>query len=854
MCGLIAATMVGAAAQAQTPPPASVASPAPSSSAGGGATTQSGASEVAATVGEVVVQAEKRDVKLRDVPEAVSVVTGDAIAAIGPVNNTSDIIDTVPGARFTNLANPLLSEISIRGSGTERATGADSSVGLYANGVYVGVSGIGGRNIAPIDSFDLDHAEILEGPQSALYGRDAEYGIVNMIAQEPTFSNSGYIDNLYTFQTEQNRETAVINYKINDNWAVRVGAQGIEQSGGFEYNPDTGKYYDTTDGYMLRAQVRYRNDNLDVNLMFERQQLHVPSFWSAYDVQPANATTGYPGISTFPDGFSQNPRVIPHNGTDFAEEDINNVVLSINYNFGWAKLTSTSSWRTLDTTEDIDADYIDVATEIAVQSTCTNPAVLTTCEKGNFPFSQQDDVGHTTTWYEDLHLAGAPVLGGRITWLAGIELMDQPSNALETITGNPCRSSLTPNPVVGQDACSGTPSAPVCTPLVAPFTCPAVVSPYGDSAPNSGDYTSWAPYASLAAKLPWGFTISGEGRYSHDHKTAVGSEYELYTNNVPYPFLTGGSVPTTNYLLDSGNWTYTATISYKIPSPWDDMVYAKAGTGYRVGGFNFGHSPPLLQQPYPAGITSAVNYAPVTPEYNDETSTSYEVGFKGNFTSRVYFTLDTYVQTTKNALAAVGDGCSVTDACLAGNTNYTVNAGETRGSGVEAQVTTALNLWRGVFRLQLDGSSQTAKYVSVPTIGADGEKLNGLPLAGTPVAENPRWLANATLNYSRPITDNVSGFFNMLYHGQWGGIQDPVTTAGVFVPLSDYRTIDLRTGIDVKRLEFALLVNNLTDEIYKMAQFEQVGLNTKTGAPEAIYSQQRLSLPRTIALEATYKW
>jgi outer membrane receptor protein involved in Fe transport len=122
------------------------------------------------------------------------------------------------------------------------------------------------------------------------------------------------------------------------------------------------------------------------------------------------------------------------------------------------------------------------------------------------------------------------------------------------------------------------------------------------------------------------------------------------------------------------------------------------------------------------------------------------------------------------------------------------------------------------------------------------------------VAENPRWLANGELNYSRPITNNVQGFFNMLYHAQWGGIQDPVTTAGIFFPLADYRTIDLRAGVDVNHFEFAVLVNNLTDEVYKIAQFEQVGLNTKTGAPVAVFSQQRLSLPRAISLEATYKW
>jgi iron complex outermembrane receptor protein len=82
----------------------------------------------------------------RDVPATITAVTATQLQETGPVDGTGDLLRTVAGVRFNDLQAPNLSEISIRGSGTERATGADSGVGLFVNGAYVGSSTLGGRN------------------------------------------------------------------------------------------------------------------------------------------------------------------------------------------------------------------------------------------------------------------------------------------------------------------------------------------------------------------------------------------------------------------------------------------------------------------------------------------------------------------------------------------------------------------------------------------------------------------------------------------------------------------------------------------------------------------------------------
>lgn len=806
--------------------------------------TTASAKSTAASVSELIVTATKRDERLRDIPAAITAVSGDALAAVGPVGNTADLVSGVPGARFNNLGNPLLSEISVRGSGTQRATGADSSVGLYSNGVYIGFSGNGGRNFAPIDSFDVERIEALEGPQGALYGRNAEYGVINIISKQPAFSNSATVSDVYTFQTRQNIATAIVNHALNDHWAVRLGAQDIEQSKGFVYNPTRGAYYDVTEGYMLRGQVRYAAEALDVNLLVQRQRLHVPSFYSAQTIYPVDKTTGFPGNANYPLGSFQDPRVIPHNGIDYARQTINNAVLAVNYDLGWAKLTSTSSWREIATIQRIDADYIDLATEITAQ---------TLGERGVWPFVQQDNIGSTTTWYQDLHLAGAPIFNDRVTWLAGLELLSQPQDSTQALTGNPCVTVQAPNMTLGKAACAGTPSQPACIAILPGSTCPAVVSPYGSYRIVTSQYKSWAPYVSLAFNLGRGFTLGGDVRYSHDRKTAFSGVTQLYTT-LPYPFLAGGTIPDTDYELSEGNLTYTTTLSYKFTAPIDGLLYAKLGTGYRVGGFNFGNTPPLIKPPYPAGITSAPNYAPITPSYASETSVSYEAGFKGRLAPRVFLTLAGYWQVTKNALAGVGDGCTGTNACLAASTNYTVNAGEVHGYGVEAQLDSRWDLFGGVLNLQLGGSNQSAKYRSNPATGPTGQKLVGLPLIGTQIAQNPQWLADATVNYKHGIVGDALGFINLRYHGQWGGIQDPVVSAIGAYRMDAFQDLDVRTGVDFKALELALIVRNATNETHKLAQFQAAGTNTLNGSLVPVPSQQRLSLPRSIALEAKYSW
>lgn len=96
--------------------------------------------------------------------------------------------------QFNNTGAPSTSELSIRGSGTARATSADSGLGLYRNGVFIAGGIQFGRNFFRADLFDLERVEMLRGTQGALYGRNAVGGAINMIFARPQFVESGRLD------------------------------------------------------------------------------------------------------------------------------------------------------------------------------------------------------------------------------------------------------------------------------------------------------------------------------------------------------------------------------------------------------------------------------------------------------------------------------------------------------------------------------------------------------------------------------------------------------------------------------------------------------------------------------------
>ncbi|MCZ8322359.1 MAG: TonB-dependent receptor, partial [Novosphingobium sp.] len=203
---------------------------------------------------------------------------------------------------------------------------------------------------------------------------------------------------------------------------------------------------------------------------------------------------------------------------------------------------------------------------------------------------------------------------------------------------------------------------------------------------------------------------------------------------------------------------------------------------------------------------------------------------------------------------SVNDGCATNNACLNTVVNYVVNAGTVKGWGLEGQLSGAYDLAGGKFSFNTSVSHQRARFSFIPTTGPGGQILNGLPIVDTEIAQNPSWLVDATVNYKREIVQGLDGFINLHYHGQWGGRQDVTVSAVPAFAMDNYETLDLRAGVQFEGLEVAFVGRNLTNKIYRLAQFSTVANNTVTLQPVAVLSQQRLSLPGTYGIELKFRW
>ena len=125
--------------------------------------------------------------------------------------------------------------------------------------------------------------------------------MVNIILAKPKFENSGYVRDMWTFDLDQNRVAGVVNQILSDQVAVRVGAEHYDQTGGFYYDPNHDTYYDSSNGFTARGQVRYRSGPLDVTLLIDGQDLELPTFVNSllvpFVMQPLFVTWGLVQVS-----------------------------------------------------------------------------------------------------------------------------------------------------------------------------------------------------------------------------------------------------------------------------------------------------------------------------------------------------------------------------------------------------------------------------------------------------------------------------------------------------------------------------------------------------------------------------
>lgn len=173
----------------------------------------------APAVDEVIVTAEKRAENVQSVPQAVQVVGAGQLAAAG-VREFTDLSKLAPSLVVRPAEQPVNSSVSIRGIGTFAfSIGVEPSVAIQVDDVPVAF-----QARAFTDLSDIEHIEVLRGPQSTLYGKSASAGLINISTRAPTAALSGNLNVLATTDDEYGVGGSVSGPIVTDKLEYRLSA------------------------------------------------------------------------------------------------------------------------------------------------------------------------------------------------------------------------------------------------------------------------------------------------------------------------------------------------------------------------------------------------------------------------------------------------------------------------------------------------------------------------------------------------------------------------------------------------------------------------------------------------------
>ncbi len=196
-----------------------------------------------AALEEIVVTAQRREERAKDVAGSLTAISADTLSKLG-VKSISDYAAYVPGLAFVS-STPGLGQITLRGV-TTGVQQSSATVGTYIDDTpftpFTRTSS--STTVIPdVDPFDVQRIEVLRGPQGTLYGAGAMGGLLKYVTTPPDPDNWAGRVELEGGGTENGGANggarAMINAPISENTAFRMSAYKRTTSG-FIDNVGTG--------------------------------------------------------------------------------------------------------------------------------------------------------------------------------------------------------------------------------------------------------------------------------------------------------------------------------------------------------------------------------------------------------------------------------------------------------------------------------------------------------------------------------------------------------------------------------------------------------------------------------------
>ncbi|KUR72656.1 TonB-dependent receptor [Novosphingobium fuchskuhlense] len=781
--------------------------------------------QAGAVTGDIVVTAQRREQKVRDVGIALSVLSSKELRALN-VTNATDLVRAVPNLKFNAYGSSQV-VFNIRGvSQNDYGDQQEPPVAVYQDDSYA--SSI---TTASFPVFDLNRAEVLRGPQGTLFGRNATGGAVQFLSNQPGKAFGGYLTGTYGRFNQTIIEGALTG-PIAEGLTARISGQYDRDDGYIKDvtpgQPNRGAdnhwamrgivQWDASPDFKARLTLRYAEADHErqagmyalapscANAQGQGVYLaayQVCQYWSGYNGnRPGAMATGYanPSITPSQGGYAW---ATAGTGDPYVDRKQFGSTLRLEGNLGIFSLVSISDYQHLSKFYSEVGDYQPELPYVYGQGSytpgpCPGNSNLTCYAPGSV-FNQGT---HLNQYSQEVRASAT--LGHQFLTFGAFGMVIKGKYTAKYAT------------------------------------------PFDDYDPNvvfSQRTDSFAFFAQDEWKISDQFKIIGGLRYWHDHKVGDYSASELFDGGS-----TPAAMPFTMHFGSSGlsyndpscttspcSWTYgsgvasgitvtpadarpsysgvtaRAEIDYKPGK--DTLIYVSYNRGSKSGGFTFSTGTPTLGQ----SVIDTFNNIPYKPETLDD----YEIGLKAKINRMVEINLAAFYYAYHNYQAYTQVGYTqVVRNLPAGN------------RGVEADLT--LHPLRGL-TVQTSGSLQQSHVDNVLL-------PDGVTIVRHDLPQTPTFAGNALMRYEFDLAGGRAALqADSLYTG---GFCFTVMCAPVEQEAA-YHVENARISFTPAgdRVDLALFVNNLFNRAYRVYAFDGTAYE---GAVAGVYAK-----PRTWGVTAT---